>query len=117
MAFVRRKVKMPRCTNSEKRFAMFFLTLAAFLPASQTGAAPRVKGKRPSTPSVREVLGWLPANTETIAVARGPFKVKAFAGTQADTGNESLKEVLEQHSLGPLGIINGACEKKLRGQR
>ena len=71
-------------------------------------------GKSQSTPSntVDSILWWLPEDTETVVVTRGPFTV-------VDSKRESnnLKETLERLSYGPLFTIqHGKLLKTLVGQ-
>lgn len=71
------------------------------------------KGHSTSSDTLEDILWWLPENTETIIVAKGPFTI-----IDSDT-NESndLKHALEQVSYGPLSIIQqGKLLKPILGQ-
>jgi hypothetical protein len=77
-----------------------------------------VEGKNAEPPpahSVKDILGWLPPRTETLAVMPGPFVV---AGTDPETGDKGplLEKMLQGLSLSMLDIRDGAYRKLVAGQ-
>src|SRR5258708_33166506 len=52
--------------------------------------------------TVEQVVHWLPPDTETISVVRGPFKVEARVDKDEDAGNVPLGKILEALALGPV---------------
>jgi hypothetical protein len=82
-------------------------------------APPGKNGKSPPpSPTIREALGWLPANTETIIAAVGPFQVEVRENKDDEVMKSSFEELLELQSLSPLtGIAHGAFAKELRGRK
>jgi hypothetical protein len=77
-----------------------------------------VKESKSSPASVQEILWWLPEDTETISVVRGPFKVVAPAEPSEDMSATDFVELaLHQAPLGYLGIIkDGAFLKHFIGR-
>jgi len=71
---------------------------------------------------LKRVLTWLPADTETLLVANGPFRVSNFGGQQHEYKNhelttEELEEYFEGLTLSLFGSGKGILEKHLRGTR
>jgi hypothetical protein len=99
----------------------WFLSLAIIIV---TGC----KGQRAATASsairdqidLNRVLSWLPADTETLQVANGPFWMSNFViGQQEDKNHEVTAEELEKQfqglTLGLFGSGKGLLEKHLAG--
>jgi hypothetical protein len=68
------------------------------------------------------VLAWLPADTETLLVANGPFWMSNFQiGQEVYTNHEVTSEELEKHfegmTLQLFNSRNGLLEKHLRGKK
>ena len=68
------------------------------------------------------VLAWLPADTETLFVANGPFWMSNFQiGQEAYTNHEVTSEELEKHfegmTLQLFNSRNGLLEKHFRGKK
>jgi len=85
-------------------------------------AAPRANPAAGGTFDLEELMSWLPANTETIAVARGPFVLAASAHSENDTqdrviSDTDLSQNFEDLSLGLLQFKNGLLAKRLVGKR
>jgi len=77
-----------------------------------------VKENKSSPDSIRELLWWLPEDTETISVVRGPFKVVARGEPSEDMSAKDYVDLaLHQTPLGCLGIIkDGAFLKHFIGR-
>jgi hypothetical protein len=68
------------------------------------------------------VLAWLPADTETLLVANGPFWMSNFqigqgANTNRDVTSEELEKHFEGMTLQLFNSRNGLLEKHLRGKK
>jgi hypothetical protein len=68
-----------------------------------------------------QVLSWLPADTETIAVARGPFALSTSPG-QDETPNrvvsdQNLSQYFEDLPLGLFNFKGGLLPQRLKGKR
>ena len=66
-------------------------------------------------------LSWLPADTETLTVANGPFVIPQSKNAEEETKSRllSLKEIKETFESLPLGLVGlqqGVLEKKLKGR-
>jgi hypothetical protein len=71
---------------------------------------------------LEQLMSWLPADTETVAVARGPFVLAASAPSENDTqdrviSDKDLSQSFEDLSLGLLQFKNGLLAKRLEGKR
>lgn len=77
-----------------------------------------VKESKSSAASVQEVLWWLPEDTETVSVARGPFKVVKPDERSEDMSPKDYVELaLRQTHLGYVEIIqDGAFLKYFMGR-
>lgn len=77
-----------------------------------------VRESKSSADSIREVLWWLPEDTETVSVARGPFKVVKLGEPSEDMSpTDYIGLVLSQSPLGYLAMINdGAFLKHFIGR-
>jgi hypothetical protein len=66
------------------------------------------EGEKPAPSALEEFLTWLPPNTETLVVARGPFKVQYFEDSDEDSEDAeevSLEETFQYYTLGSLAAI------------
>lgn len=73
-----------------------------------------VKESKSSADSIREVLWWLPEDTETVSVARGPFKVVQPGEPPEDMSpKDYIGLVLSQMPLGGLGMAKDGAFLKL----
>jgi hypothetical protein len=84
-------------------------------------AAPAATASPPSQ-LVQEVLAWLPADTETVLAAQGPFmlpELKAEAKEAQDSKgtDPDIEESFESLPLGLLGFKDGLLEKHLKGEK
>jgi hypothetical protein len=71
---------------------------------------------------LERVLSWLPADTETLQVANGPFWMSSFRIGQLDDSNhevtiEELQKHFEGLALGLFGSSKGLLEKRLEGKK
>ncbi len=69
-----------------------------------------------------QLMSWLPADTETITVARGPFFVTNRAPWEYDSkdrvvSDEDLSQYFEELPLALLRLKNGLLAKRLEGKR
>src|SRR5215472_7436848 len=69
-----------------------------------------------------QALAWLPADTETLLVANGPFWMSNFqTGQEVYTNHEVTSKELEKHfegmTLQLFNFGNGLLEKQLRGKK
>jgi hypothetical protein len=89
--------------------------ILALISISMTACASRKIG-------FEHVLAWLPADTETLLVANGPFWMSNFQiGQEVYTNHEVTSEELEKHfegiTLQLFNFRNGLLEKHLRGKK
>src|SRR5262249_38958589 len=91
--------------------------LVLILPCGSHAATPARQDQPSPTPTIQDILGWLPANTETITAAVGPFETEKLADDLPNNRCPSLRQRLEASSLGPVADIgNGALFKQVRGR-
>lgn len=102
--------------------AILALCVSAILAG--TCAAQFGKFKKPAAPpseKLQQILGWLPADTETIVVANGPFSMPDLGTRDEETpGVESeidLEENFEALPLALFGFKNEVLSKRLQGQK
>jgi hypothetical protein len=86
--------------------------------AAEGGPNARLGARKPEPlPTPTQVLEWLPPDTETLVVCKGPYTVEA---SQPDGKKEAalpLEHHLQRLSYAPLTCIgDGACLKPLDGQ-
>jgi len=80
-------------------------------PAAQHQPTRRVKPVFPT--SVADILWWLPPNTETVIVARGPFKLPVLP----EEPNRQYDKILQLMTLGALtGLKEGSFYQRLVGR-
>ena len=102
------------------QFAVAFLASAAASGALQAQKG-GIKAVPPSE-DMQKILSWLPADTETIFVANGPFNLpdlspREFApGAHAESPDD-LKEDFEAIPLSLIGFKNGLLANRLQGQK
>src|ERR1700681_3814239 len=81
------------------------------------------QAQRSAKDRVEQALSWLPADTETVVVANGPFTMPPFrqeGGQQQDQelSVAELREELEiSVALVRFGAVGGLLQKYLNGQR
>lgn len=96
-----------------------FVVLAAFATSSGETAFAQ-DGKRevmaPRLPTAMQVLEWLPPNTETLIVTKGPYRLKLLEHEAPKKEECGLARALEGLSAWPLAIREGKLIKLLAGQ-
>lgn len=107
------------------RFALTVLSLGLFNGLVAQVAAQN-SPQNPGSVNLREVLSWLPADTETISIARGPFSLKPKIGQskQDEAGNENravtgqqLAETFEALTLSLFGLKDGLLLRSLKDKQ
>ena len=103
-------------------FALLALGVFGILETSQLAAQESLQ-KRDSI-DLQEVLSWLPEDTETIAVARGPFVLPSTTTPIKEDENEKrifkdreLAEMFESLPLSLFGFKDGLLLPRLKGKR
>src|SRR6266542_5938341 len=71
---------------------------------------------------LEQLMSWLPADTETITVARGPFVVASTTPGENDTQDRAIsdKDLFQNFEELPLALLqlkNGLLAKRLEGKR
>lgn len=66
-------------------------------------------------------LSWLPADTETLIVANGPFVIPQPQNAEEETESrrlspQEIREAFESFPFGLVGLQQGVLEKKLKGR-
>lgn len=84
-------------------------------PAAQIGATQL-------SVAASQVVSWLPANTETLLTARGPFPLPNSQIQQEDysdhkTQAEDLREAFQGLTVGLFSLGNGGLRKRLEGKK
>ena len=97
------------------------LFVAAFLAVPCTA---QTAGSKPDQPSeeISEVLSWLPADTESIVVANGPFMLPEMRPSEeysvpSAVSVEDLRDDFEHLPLALIGFNNGILASHLEGQK
>jgi hypothetical protein len=89
--------------------------------ASQAQFGKLKKSPEPPSEEVQQVLAWLPADTETVVVANGPFSLPDLGTRDEETpGVESffdLEENFEALPLGLFGFKGQILSSRLLGQK
>ncbi len=99
------------------RVVLCLLVLAPPSVPCKGAAAPARQGQPPPAPTIQDVLGWLPADTETITAAVGPFAAEIADDPPDKKGSSSLRQLLESLFLGPVTDAgNAALFKQVRGR-
>ena len=79
------------------------------------------RGSTQLTSDVQRVLSWLPADTETLLVANGPFWMSNFQTEQDHSDHQmqpqDIQKGFQQLTLGLFALKNGALEKRLEGKK
>jgi hypothetical protein len=75
-----------------------------------------------SSVDFEQLMSWLPANTETITVARGPFVIASNSPAENDThdrviSDQDLSQNFEELPLALLQLKDGLLAKRLQGKR
>lgn len=87
------------------------------------GDRPATIGSSPADTlvGIEQVLDWLPADTESIAVARGPFEIGSFTpgedSTDRAVSDKELAAFFEDLPLGLLEFKNELLAKHLKGKQ
>jgi len=115
-----RSQQFPTMTRQVTKVAL--LLCLAMLGATWCRAQASRKHETPvvSRTTVRDVLSWFPADTETIVVANGPFPMQVLTADDDQTQNrgvstKELKGEFEDLPLSLVGINKSLTEKYLRG--
>jgi hypothetical protein len=97
------------------------LFVVAFLAATCTA---QTAGTKPGQASeeISQVLSWLPADTESIVVANGPFLLPDMSPSEeysvpSAVSVEDLKDDFEHLPLALIGFNNGLLANHLQGQK
>lgn len=61
-----------------------------------------------TAPSIEDALWWLPEDTESLLVARGPFRIGQLLDVEVHEGAAGLKPMLEAASLLPVSGLYGS---------
>ena len=85
-------------------------------------AASRANPVAAKTFDLEQLMPWLPADTETVTVARGPFALAGSASGENETrdrviSDKNLSRNFEELPLALLGLKNGLLAKRLEGKR
>jgi len=99
------------------RFRLDFVCLAAVVFFACEAQTLPVSRRFP--PRVRQVLSWLPSDTETVFAATAPFAMPAFERPIGDKP-ERRRSVIETLQLLPLSLFalkEGLLQNHLRGER
>ena len=79
------------------------------------------RGSTQLTNDVQRVLSWLPADTETLLVANGPFWMSSFQTEQDHSDHQmqpqDIQKAFQQLTLGLFALKNGVLEKRLEGKK
>src|SRR6266436_3604879 len=97
-------------------FASFFCTGGCNKGVAGTGSgSPRIDA------DFQRVLSWLPADTETLLVANGPFWMSSFQTEQDHSDHQmqpqDIQKAFQQLTLGLFALKNGVLEKRLEGKK
>jgi hypothetical protein len=115
------KSRKPIVANTFLKATFIFCAATFWTPVanSQVVSDGSKAGRSPITFPM--ALSWLPADTETLIVANGPFVMPQRQNAEEETKSRllSLKEIRETFESLPLGLVGlqqGALEKKFTGR-
>jgi hypothetical protein len=112
------KRSAPKNAMNIRRMLCFALIVIAGCTGQKTGAdSIGIRGQL----DLKRVVSWLPADTETLQVANGPFWLSNIVVEQHEYKNqevttEKLEKQFESLTLGLFGSANGILEKHLEGR-
>lgn len=108
--------------RSYGRVALILLTLGLFNPLNTARVVAQTSAQMTRSVDLQEVLSWLPEDTETITVGRGPFMLPPIQPKQDEDENhpitdQELAESFETLPLSLFGIEDGLLLPRLKGKQ
>jgi hypothetical protein len=97
--------------------------VGAFFAIAWPAQAQKAKNAAPPSEELSQILSWLPADTETVIVANGPFSFPDLSPRDAEQlpppveSVDDLKEDFEAMPLGLLGFKTDLLANRLQGQK
>jgi hypothetical protein len=107
--------------TSDKRRAYIFLVFGLLAMALPTGLGAQESQQDAGSADIQEVFSWLPQDTETVTVARGPFTLPAsqprpMADENRAITDQQLEESFETLPLSLFGFNDGLPLPRLKGK-
>lgn len=113
--------KRTHATRGKPIALLFAFSLVALSTGCKANRMATSANSRGLSNDAQNVISWLPADTETLLVARGPFWMSNFQigrdYRDRDTKTEDVQKAFQGLTLGLFALKDGNLEKRLEGKK